>query len=163
MGTKMIRVVMISLIASAVTTASRVPFAPMSAPSASAAGLKGDAAKFGYQTDPSIETFWTKFKSAVSKGEKDSVASMVQFPIGMPYGFRTIKTKPELIKRYRELFNVQANAAKCFVDAKPEVEATAKNQFTVGCKDAAGNETVIYRFVRTRGIWKLKGLDNINE
>ena len=88
---------------------------------------------------------------------------MAQFPIGMPYGFRTIKTKAELLKRYRELFNLQADAAKCFAEARPEVQEKAKNQFTVGCKDAAGNETVEYRFVKTRGIWKLKSLDNLNE
>jgi len=116
-----------------------------------------------FQTDPSIQIFWTKFKSAVSKSDKETVASMAQFPIGMPYGFRTIKTKAELLKRYRELFNVQADAAKCFAEASPEVQAKAKNQFTVGCKDAAGNETVEYRFVKTRGIWKLKSLDNLNE
>lgn len=116
-----------------------------------------------YQSDPSIDAFWTKFKSAVIKGDKETVASLVQFPIGMPYGLRSIKTKPELLKRYRQLFNVQANAAKCFADARPALDDTAKNQFTIGCKDAAGNETVVYHFLKTRGVWKLKGLDNINE
>src|ERR1043166_2743013 len=116
-----------------------------------------------YQTDPSIETFWARFKSAVTKADKETIASMSQFPIGMPYGLRTIKSKPELFKRYRDLFNVQANAARCFSDAIPAVDARARNRFTVGCKDAAGNETVVYGFVKTRGIWKLKSLDNINE
>jgi hypothetical protein len=116
-----------------------------------------------YQTDSSLEAFWAKFKSAVIKGDKEAVATMSQFPIGMPYGVRTIKTKADLLKRYREVFNVQANAAKCFANAQPTTDATAKNQFTIGCKDAAGNETVIYAFVKTRGIWKLKSLDNINE
>ena len=116
-----------------------------------------------FQTDPSMQIFWTKFKSAVSKGDKETVASLTQFPIGMPYGFRTVKTKAELLKRYREVFNVQTDAAKCFAAASPEVQAKAKNQFTVGCKDAAGNETVEYRFVKIRGIWKLKSLDNLNE
>ena len=115
------------------------------------------------QTDPSVQTFWTRFQSAVIKGDKETVSSLVQFPIGMPYGFRTIKTKAELLKRYRELFNLQADAAKCFAQASPEVSAKAKNQFKVGCKDAAGNETVEYGFVKTRGIWKLKSLDNLNE
>ena len=67
------------------------------------------------------------------------------------------------LKRYRELFNTQANAAKCFAESKPEVDAANKNRFTVACKDAGGNEVVIYGFIRTRGVWKLKSLDNINE
>ena len=116
-----------------------------------------------YQADASIETFWAKFKSAVTRGDKESVGNMSEYPIGMPYGFRKIKTRAELLKRYRELFNVQVNAVKCFADAQPTLDATAKNQFTVGCKDKAGNETVSYGFVKTRGLWKLKYLDNANE
>ena len=117
----------------------------------------------GAQADPSLETFWGRFKVAVTKGDKESVANMSEFPIGMPYGFRKIKTRAEMLKRYREVFNVQVNAVKCFADARPTVDAAAKNQFTVGCKDKAGNETVVYGFVKTRGIWKFKYLDNINE
>ncbi len=115
------------------------------------------------QADPSMDNFWAKFKLAVTKGDKEGVANLSEFPIGMPYGIRKIKTRAELVKRYREVFNVQANAVKCFADAKPSVDDTARNQFTVGCKDKAGNETVVYRFVKTRGVWNFKYLDNINE
>ena|ERR1041385_3009681 len=115
------------------------------------------------QADPSIETFWAKFKAAVIKGDKEPIAAMSQFPIEMPYGIPLVRTKAQLLKRYREVFNQQANAAKCFAESRPEVDAANKNRFTVGCKDAAGNEVVIYGFVRTRGVWKLKSLDNINE
>jgi hypothetical protein len=115
------------------------------------------------QTDPSIETFWARFKLAVTKGDKEGVANLSEFPTGMPYGFRKIKTRAELLRRYREVFNVQVNAVKCFADARPSVDATAKNQCTVGCKDKAGNETVVYGFVKIRGNWKFKYLDNINE
>src|SRR2546430_1313267 len=115
------------------------------------------------QTDPSIDAFWTKFKTAVIKGDKEAVASIVQFPITMPYSAPAIRTKAQLLKRYRDLFNRQADAARCFTDAKPEIDSSNKNRFTVACKDAAGNEVVIYGFVRMRGGWKLKSLDNINE
>jgi hypothetical protein len=37
------------------------------------------------------------------------------------------------------------------------------NRFTIGCKDEAGNEVVVYGFLRTRNGWKLVFLDNINE
>lgn len=115
------------------------------------------------QTDSSIESFWTKFRAAVIRSDKEAVATMVQFPITMSYGVPAIRTKAQLFKRYRDLFNRQTDAVKCFAQAKPEPDASRKDKFSVACKDAAGNETVIYGFVRTRGIWKLKSLDNINE
>lgn len=115
------------------------------------------------QTDPSIEQFWTKFRAAVQKTDKASVASMSRFPIGMPYGLPKIRTGAQLARRWRDLFNVQANAAKCFEDAKPVVEPASPSRFTVGCKDEAGNEVVVYGFLRTRNGWKLNFLDNINE
>ena len=114
-------------------------------------------------SDPSIMSFWDKFKAAVIKGDRESIATMSQFPITMPYGIPSVKTRVQLLKRYREVFKRQADAAKCFAESRPEVDTANKNRFTVGCKDAAGNEVVIYGFVRTRGVWKLKSLDNINE
>ncbi|HXI23532.1 MAG TPA: hypothetical protein VNG71_06635 [Pyrinomonadaceae bacterium] len=115
------------------------------------------------QTDPSMDAFWMKFKPAVLKGDKEAIAMMVQYPISMPYGIPAIRTKGQLFKRYRDLFSRQADATKCFPEAKPEADASSKHKFSVACKDAAGNEVVIYGFVRTRGVWKLKSLDNINE
>jgi hypothetical protein len=115
------------------------------------------------QTDPSIDTFWMKFRTAVIKGDKEAIATMVQFPITMPYGVPAIRTRAQLLKRYRDLFNEQADAVKCFGSAKPEVDPAIKNKFTVACKDAAGNDVVIYDFVKIRGVWKLESLDNINE
>jgi len=113
------------------------------------------------QTDPSLQPFWAKFKLAVTKGDKESIAAMSQFPIEMPYGFPKIKTKAQLIKRYRELFSVQADAKKCFAEAKPRVEE--KNGFTIGCKDHGGMDNVQYGFAKKRGVWKLIFLDNIAE
>jgi len=115
------------------------------------------------QADPSIETFWAKFKAAVIKGDKESIATMSQFPITMPYGIPSVRTKAQLLKRYREVFNDQTNAAKCFAESKPDVDPANKNHFTVPCKDAGGSEVVMYGFSKIRGVWKLKFLDNINE
>ena len=115
------------------------------------------------QSNPSVEQFWANFKAAVQKTDKPSVASMSRFPIEMPYGVPKIRTSAQLARRWRDLFNVQANAVKCFEDAKPVVEPATPNRFTVGCKDEAGNEVVVYGFLRTRNGWKLIFLDNINE
>ena len=115
------------------------------------------------QNDASMEVFWGKFKAAVQKSDKTAVAAMSQFPIEMPYGVPKVRTRSQLVRRWREVFSVQANAVNCFGDAKPVVDSANRNRFTVGCKDAAGNEVVVYGFVRTRTGWKFNSLDNINE
>ena len=115
------------------------------------------------QGDDSMETFWTKFKAAVIKGDKNAVAQMSQFPIGMPYGVPAVKTSAQLTTRYRQVFNGETNAAKCFGEARPVIDPENKKRFTVGCKNAAGEEVIIYSFVLTPTGWKFKSLDNINE
>ena len=111
----------------------------------------------------SFETFWQAFKTAVSKRDVETVARFSKFPIGMSYGIPSIKTKAQLTKRYRQVFNEQTDAAACFAKAKPEADAENPKHFSVACPDAAGNEVVIYHFEQTRTGWKFTSLDNINE
>jgi len=111
----------------------------------------------------STDSFWQEFKTAVSKRDVETIARLSRFPIGMSYGIPSIKTKAQLTKRYRQLFNEQADAAACFSKARPEMDADNPKHFTVACPDAGGNEVVIYHFQQTRAGWKLTGLDNINE
>ena len=111
----------------------------------------------------STDTFWQEFKTAVSKHDVETVARLSRFPIEMSYGIPSIKTKAQLTKRYRQLFNEQTDAAACFSKARPEMDADNPKHFTVACPDAGGNEVVIYHFQQTRAGWKLTGLDNINE
>jgi hypothetical protein len=120
------------------------------------------AVQTGPATDP-VETFWQAFKTAVIKRDVEGVARLSKFPIGMSYGISSIKTKTQLIKRYRQVFNEQTNAAVCFGKAKREINAENPKQFTVACPDAAGNEVVIYHFEQTRAGWRFTGLDNLNE
>ena len=115
------------------------------------------------QGDTSIENFWAKFKAAVIKGDKESVAGMTQFPVSMPYGQAAVKTKAQFLKRYRQVFNSEANAAKCFADAKPETDPARPKEFTIGCDNGSGQKVVIYGFSLTKAGWKFKSLDNINE
>ena len=116
------------------------------------------------QADQSIQTFWTKFKAAVIKGDRIAVAQMSQFPIEMSYGVSSVKTSAQLTKRYREVFNGETNAAKCFAESKPEVDPQDAKRFTVGCKiQNTGDVVIIYGFVKTRTGWKFNSLDNINE
>ena len=115
------------------------------------------------QNDSSIDAFWAKFKAAVIKGDKESIAAMTQFPIGMPYGQAAVRTKAQLLKRYRQVFNSEANAAKCFAGARPETDPARPKEFTIGCDNGSGEKVVIYAFALTKTGWRFKSLDNINE
>jgi hypothetical protein len=115
------------------------------------------------QTNNSFETFWATFKTAVSKRDVATIARLSKFPIGMSYGIPSIRTKAQLTRRYRQLFNEQTDAAACFAKAKPEADAEDPKHYTIACPDAGGSEVVIYHFEQTRTGWKLTGLDNINE
>lgn len=111
----------------------------------------------------SAETFFQSFKTAVSKRDVETIARLSKFPIGMSYGIPAIKTKAQLSRRYRQLFNEQTDAAACFAKAKIEMDPENPKRFSVACPDAAGNEVVIYHFEQTRMGWKFTGLDNLNE
>jgi len=109
------------------------------------------------------DTFWQSFKTAVSKRDVETIARLSRFPLEMSYGIPSIKSKAQLTRRYRQVFNEQTNAAACFAKAKPEMDAANPKKFAVACPDAAGNEVVIYHFQQTRAGWKFTGLDNLNE
>lgn len=116
------------------------------------------------QGDQSIETFWNRFKDAVIKGDKPAVARMSKYPIGLSYGMSSVKSPAQLIKRYREVFNGETNAAKCFAKAKPEVDPQNSKRFSVACGiNNTDDLVIIYGFVRTKTGWKFDSLDNINE
>jgi hypothetical protein len=109
------------------------------------------------------DAFWQQFKTAVTNKDVEAIATLSRFPIGMSYGIPSVKSKADLRRRYRKVFNEQTNAATCFSKAKPEVDPDNAKHFTVACPDAAGNEVVIYHFTQTRSGWKFTGMDNLNE
>ena len=113
--------------------------------------------------DSSFDTFWQAFKTAIGKRDVETIARLSKFPIGMSYGIPSVRTKAQLTKRYKQVFNEQTDAAACFAKAKPEADADNPRHFSVACPDAGGNEVVIYHFEKTRTGWKFTGLDNINE
>ena len=127
--------------------------------------LVGSVSSWGahFQGSQSREAFWEEFRTAVIKKNKSMVANLSQFPISMPYGMRTVRSRAQLISRYREVFNHEGDAAVCFAEAKPESDPARPKEFTVACKNSAGDEVVIYSFVLTKLGWRFKGLDNLNE
>lgn len=110
-----------------------------------------------------FKAFWQKFRAAVARADKEAVAGLSKFPVGMSYGIRSIRNGAELRRRYREVFNEQTNAAQCFARKEPEKDAENRGRYTVACPNEAGHEVVIYEFERTRAGWKFVRLDNINE
>ncbi|HEX5889220.1 MAG TPA: hypothetical protein VFY61_10970 [Pyrinomonadaceae bacterium] len=116
-----------------------------------------------FQAQDARQTFWQQFKTAVTNRDVPTVARLSRFPIGMSYGIPSVKTKAQLAKRFRQVFNEQTDAAACFGKAKPEVDPANVKAFTVACPDAAGNEVVIYHFQQTKAGWKFVALDNLNE
>jgi hypothetical protein len=76
-----------------------------------------------------------------------------------------MRTKAEFSRRYDEIFNGDADAAKCF-KISPLQKVSAKS-YEVSCgfrTDAnGGGEPIVYRFELTKTGWKFIGLDNINE
>ena len=109
------------------------------------------------------DTFWQRFKTAVTSKNIETIATLSRFPIEMSYGIPSIKSKADLQKRYRKVFNEQTDAVACFKKAKPEIDHDNSKHFTVACPDAAGNEVIIYHFNQTRTGWKFTGMDNLNE
>ena len=71
----------------------------------------------------SAESFWQSFKTAVTRHDVETIARLSKFPIGMSYGIPSVKTKVQLSKRYRQIFNEQTDAAACFSTAKLEMDA----------------------------------------
>ena len=115
------------------------------------------------QGDSSIDAFWASFKLAVINSDKGGVARMTQFPVAMPYGVPAVRTRSQLLTRYKQVFNGETNAAKCFASAKPQKDQQRPKEFTVGCDNGSGQEVIVYRFALTKLGWKFKSLDNINE
>ena len=120
----------------------------------------------GASADNSMNAFWEKFKAAVIKGDKETVAALSAFPISLGYGMGSIKTKAQFMKSYRDIFAHETNAAKCFRTAKPAIDKKRPKEFTVGCpfaKDSGGDEPFVYTFKLTRNGWRFTGFENINE
>lgn len=116
--------------------------------------------------DAAFNAFWTKFKSAVAKKDKNAVANLSHFPISMPAFQKSVRTKADFLRRYNHIFNGEADAAKCFQTATPQ-RGTAKS-YEVSCgfkndPNGDGGEPIVYSFELTKTGWKFVGLDNINE
>ena len=116
--------------------------------------------------DPTIDAFWDKFKTAVTKSDKQAVFAMSQLPIDMGYGQSRIRTQAQFMKKYKYMFAGEVNAVKCFETAKPQVDKGKTKEFYVTCpfaQNGGGDEPFVYTFKLTRTGWRFVSFENINE
>ncbi len=112
-----------------------------------------------------INSFWKNFKTAVVRGDKNAVAKMTKFPLSMPYGVKSVKSKADFIKRYDKIMNLEANAKRCFQAAKLEKQG---KYYFISCTfkqnvESSDDRPILYYFEKTKTGWKFTSLDNINE
>lgn len=110
--------------------------------------------------------FWTKFKAAVKAKDKTGVAAMTKFPLSMPYGMGSVRTKAQLNARYDKIFNGEVDSVRCFAVEEPQRETASR--YTVACnfrgeKGLDSDKPFVYSFELTKAGWKFVGFDNINE
>src|SRR5438552_13131340 len=113
-----------------------------------------------------FSAFWKKFKSAVTAGDKTTVAEMTKFPLSMPYGVEAVKNKEDFLRRYNEIFKGEANAAQCFRNTEPRKESARRQEVYCPFKETPNeweNAPIRFVFEWTKGGWKFVALDNINE
>jgi hypothetical protein len=116
------------------------------------------------QTD--FSTFWKKFRAAIIAGDKATVAEMTKFPLSMPAFQKLVKSRADFIRRYDEIFEGEANAAKCFASAKPRKESARRCAIYCPFKETPKdleNAPIRFVFELTESGWKFAGLDNVNE
>lgn len=107
--------------------------------------------------NPAVNAFWSKFQAAVAQDDKAAVAALSKFPLRMPYGVPSIKTKAQFINSgYKKIFD--AATKQCFAAAKPEMESAKSKRFSIGC-----GEAMLYWFELVNGEYKFTAVDNINE
>ncbi|MEP6788447.1 MAG: hypothetical protein ABJB40_08450 [Acidobacteriota bacterium] len=115
-----------------------------------------------------FDVFWKKFKAAVIRGDKSTVAGLTEFPFSLGYdpsakgGEGSIKIKATFLRRYKYIFDNEVNAAKCFANATPEKEDKGRS---VACsfKSDPHEKPFIYSFRLTKQGWRFAGFENVNE
>jgi hypothetical protein len=114
------------------------------------------AQKTAPQSAPAFDAFWKNFQSAVARYDKAAIAAVTKFPLSMPYGVPSVKTRAQFLQRYAKIFD--AATRKCFATARPERENNKSARWNVLCGDA-----MLYEFDLVGGAYKFVAVDNINE
>ncbi len=84
-------------------------------------------------------SFWSQFKAALAKNDKEAVASMTKFP----FYWGEELTRGEFIKKYTEIFDRKVQ--RCFAKAKPIKD---RDSYSVFCGES------IYVFEKVEGKYR---------
>jgi hypothetical protein len=103
--------------------------------------------------DDDFQSFWVKFKTAVIRRDKKTVARLSRFPIAVADGVPKIQNSPDLSRRFEELFKRQTDAAQCFATKQPAPDTENPNRFTIVCPNVK-DVFVAYEFERTDVGWR---------
>ncbi len=98
------------------------------------------------QNSTSFATFWSEFKAAVAKDDREAVASLTKLPI---YLANKEQSKIGFLKLYPSLFPKKVQT--CFAKAKP-VKEYNQDSYSVFCGKS------IYVFSRENGKYKFTDL-----
>jgi len=99
------------------------------------------------QGNATIDAFWERFRAAVTKNDKTVVASLSQFPIGMPYGISNIKNNAQLIRRYREVFNGEDECCEVLSPSTPQ-DQSRQSKRVYSCLQECGGHRSGNLFIR---------------
>ena len=92
--------------------------------------------------------FWTQFKAAVAKNDKEAVASMTKFPVEIGENM----SKATFLKKYPEFFTRKVQ--RCFAKEKPVGDKTPKGDVTYSL--FCGEE--IFEFANVGGKYLFTGI-----
>jgi hypothetical protein len=99
------------------------------------------------QSKQSFAAFWTQFKAAVAKDNKEAVAAMTRFPVDISANV----TKDEFLKKYHQFFS--KDVRKCFAKEKPiGDDQSRRGGYNLFC----GSD--IFTFERVDGEYKLTSI-----
>ena len=101
-----------------------------------------------------FQSFWKSFKAAVIRGDRNAVATLSKFPIGVLYPAANIKNRSELRQRFREVFAAQVDASQCFARTEPARDTENEELFTVVCRYDRGSDAAAYQFEHTESGWR---------
>jgi hypothetical protein len=92
------------------------------------------------QDNQDFQSFWLKFKAALAKNDKETIASMTK----LPFLFESKeRTRAEFVKIYNQLFDMKVR--KCFASAKVKTEGEL---YEVFCAKR------IFYFAKVKGEYK---------
>lgn len=113
-----------------------------------------------------FDDFWRIFRTAVINQDKTAVADLTKFPLAMPYGVDSVKSRASFIRNYSKIMNREADSVRCFEKNKPQKEDD--KTYAIYCSfksepEGTGSMPIRYGFEATKTGWRFVGLDNVNE